>query len=280
MSPVVPASAPAGPGDEGTGEVVARIARELAEAQATRTPVSPPAQRHPGLSPEDAYAVAAVNVSRRRSAGARLLGHKIGLTSPAMQQMLGVDEPDYGALLDDMLVPDGGTVRADRLCQPRVEPEVAFRLATALAGPGVTAADVLAATEAVAPALEVIDSRVADWQITWWDTVADNASSAAFVVGPWTPTGAAGDLAALDVALAVDGEVVQQGSSSAVLGSPATAVAWLAEALAGHGAALEPGAVVLSGSCTRAVDVRPGTRVTATVGGLGEVAVRFSREEV
>ncbi|MGY1608378.1 2-keto-4-pentenoate hydratase [Geodermatophilus sp. SYSU D00700] len=256
-----------------------RIADELATAAATRTPVPPPSTVHPGLAPEDAYAVAAVGIGRRRAAGARLLGHKIGLTSAAMQRMLGVDEPDYGALLDDMLVPDGGSAAPARWCQPRIEPEVAFRLGARLAGPGLGVDDVLAATEAVAPALEIIDSRVADWRITWWDTVADNASSAAFVVGPWTPTTAAGDLAALDVALAVDGEVVEHGSSAAVLGHPATAVAWLAEALAGHGAALEAGAVVLSGSCTRAVDVRPGTRVTATVGGLGEVAVDFSRED-
>ncbi|HYO35689.1 MAG TPA: fumarylacetoacetate hydrolase family protein [Geodermatophilus sp.] len=255
-----------------------RIAGELAAAAATRTPVQPPATTYPGLSPEDAYAVAAVGIDRRRAAGARPVGHKIGLTSAAMQQMLGVDQPDYGALLDDMAVADGGSTSAARWCQPRIEPEVAFRLRTRLSGPGLGIEEVLAATEAVAPALEIIDSRVADWAISWWDTVADNASSAAFVVGPWTPVGDAGDLAALDVTLAVDGEVVQEGSTAAVLGHPATAVAWLAEALAGHGAALEPGAVVLSGSCTRAVDVRPGTRVTATVGGLGRAAVDFDRE--
>jgi 2-oxo-3-hexenedioate decarboxylase/2-keto-4-pentenoate hydratase len=195
-----------------------------------------------------------------------------------MQQMVGVDEPDYGALLADMLVPDGGRICAARLCRPRIEPEVAFRLGARLAGPGVSAADVLAATEAVAPALEIIDSRVADWRITWWDTVADNASSAAFVVGPWTPLADAGELGDREVQLSLDGEVVQQGSTAAVLGHPAAAVAWLADALAGQGAALEAGAVVLSGSCTRAVDVGDGMRVTATVRGLGEVTVEFRED--
>lgn len=259
-------------------DLVDRIARELAQAEATRTPVPPPSERYPGLPPEDAYAVARVNVDRRRGAGARLLGHKVGLTSPAMQQMLGVGEPDYGALLDDMLVPDGGSTSAARLCRPRVEPEVAFRLGARLAGPGVTADDVLAATEAVAPALEIIDSRVADWRITWWDTVADNASSAAFAVGRWTSLSDAGELGDREVVMNLDGDVVQRGSTAAVLGHPALAVAWLADALADHGAALEAGAVVLSGSCTRAVDVRDGVRVTATVAGLGAVAVHFRED--
>lgn len=254
---------------------IARIAAELQEAERDRRPVDPPAGRYPHLRPDDAYAIARVNIDRRLAAGARIVGHKIGLTSPAMQEMLGVHEPDYGHLLDDMVVPDGGTVSVARFCEPRVEPEIAFRLSAELRGPGVEAADVLAATDAVAPALEIIDSRVADWRITWWDTVADNASSGAFVVGPWRPLGEAGDLESLDVELYLDDVVVETGSSSAVLGHPAVAVAWLANALAGHGSGLEAGSIVLSGSCTRAVDVRAGSRVRGVVTGLGSVSATF-----
>lgn len=204
----------------------------------------------------------------------------VGLTSLAMQQMLGVDSPDYGHLFADMAVANGDSIPAGRFVAPRAEPEVAFVLKRPLSGPGLSVDDVLAATDYVVPALELIDSRIESWQIGLVDTIADNASSAGFVLGePRTPAdahGLADVLGDAAVALVVDGESVEKGSTQAVLGHPALAVAWLAETLSSHGVSLEPGHVVLPGSCTRAVDVRAGSVVRAEFVGLGEVEVSFT----
>jgi len=250
--------------------------RLLREAERNVAPIDPLTELMPGLEVADAYAVQRDNIARRLAAGATVVGHKVGLTAAAMRQLLGVDEPDFGHLLDDMVHRDGGTVPAARYCAPRIEPEICFRLAAPLRGPGVTVEDVLAATDAVAPALEIVDSRIRDWKITLADTVADNASSAGLVRGAWTPLAEAPDLATVVADLVVDGEPVASGSGREVLGHPAAAVAWLANTLAGFGTALEPGHLVLPGTMTGAPFVSPGQRIEARFSGLGPVSVTFT----
>ncbi|MGW9350753.1 2-keto-4-pentenoate hydratase [Nocardiopsis flavescens] len=252
------------------------IAETLREAEALVRPVEPPSRTRPGLDTAGAYGVQMHNIARRVAGGARPVGYKVGLTSDVVQELIGVDEPDFGHLLDDMLVEEGGATEAARYCAPRVEPEICFRLGRSLRGPGVTAQDALAATDAVAPALEIADSRVRDWEITLVDTVADNASGAALVHGPWTPLAQVPDLAALAVDLRIDGESVARGEGRAVLGHPAEALAWLANALAEFDTALEPGQVVLTGSMTTAPFVAAGNSVEARFDTLGPVSVSFT----
>jgi 2-keto-4-pentenoate hydratase len=210
----------------------------------------------------------------RLAAGATLVGRKIGATSQAIQQQLGVTTPDYGHLFDDMVIPDGGAVPLGELVAPMVEPEIAFRLGADLRGPGLTAEDVLAATRAVCPALEIIDSRIAGWKITFADTVADNGSSARCVFGPEQDLLPGTDLAAESVRLTQDGSELAVGPATAVLGHPATSVAWLANALADFDAGLRAGDLVLSGSLTRAMPMQPGCAYTATFIRLGSVSCR------
>ncbi|HLI15851.1 MAG TPA: 2-keto-4-pentenoate hydratase [Acidimicrobiales bacterium] len=253
----------------------ARAAEDLAVAERDRRPVPPLTETYGAFGVEDAYAVQQLNIEARRAAGGRVVGHKVGLTAKAMQEMLGVFEPDFGVLLDDMALDDAASVSAQRFLQPRVEPEVAFVLAAPLKGPGVTVGDVRAATRFVVPALELIDSRIENWRITLSDTIADNASSAAFVLGRTRTELGELDLTALDVELYKNGELVAKGSTSAVLGDPAQAVAWLANKLGELGAVLGAGEVVMPGSCTSAVAVAAGDRIVARFGSLGEVAVAF-----
>jgi 2-keto-4-pentenoate hydratase len=253
-----------------------RWAARLTQAAADRHPIAPLTEAIPDLAIEDAYAIAQRIVERRVHAGARVVGRKIGLTSPAVQQQLGVSEPDFGALLDVMELPDGGTVDAGRFIAPRVELELAFELGDRLAGPGVTVADVRRATSAIQPAFELVDSRIVDWRIRLSDTVADSASSAAFVLGGERRAPDELDTSALAVSLRRCGEVVETGVSSAVLGDPCAAVAWLANALTRLGTTLEPGNVVLSGACTRMVDAHPGDVFTGDFGPLGEIGLAFT----
>jgi 2-oxo-3-hexenedioate decarboxylase/2-keto-4-pentenoate hydratase len=247
----------------------------LFTADAGRAPIAPLTERFPVMDLADAYAVQQVNLDRRLRAGRILVGHKIGLTSEPMQTLLGVDEPDFGYILDDMVVPDGAPVPRDRFCTPRVEPEVAFLLRDPLRGPGVTPHDVHAATEAVAVALEIVDSRIADWKLTLRDTVADNASSGAVVLGPWVPLDGL-DLPSARASLQLNGTEIDSGLGSAVLGDPAAAVAWLANALAPFGADILPGQFIMSGSFTTAAFVHPGDSASATISGLGTVSLTFT----
>lgn len=248
-------------------------AEALREARARRRPIPPLTDAAPGLLVEDAYAIAASNVARRLAHGAHVVGHKIGLTSPAVQAQLGVDEPDYGALLDEMELADGATIERGDFIVPRVELELAFHLADRLAGPGVTAEDVRGATACVQPAIELVDSRIADWRIRLADTVADAASSAAFVLGGRRVPIADFDPAAVEVALYNGDELLERGRSDAVLGDPCAAVAWLANTLGPFGDALEPGHVVLSGACTRMVAAQAGDRFRGDFGALGTVSL-------
>lgn len=248
----------------------------LARAEADREPVAPLVDTWPEMDVVDAYEVQLLNIRRRVRAGATVLGHKVGLSSLAMQQMMGVDEPDYGHLLSDMEVSSDTPVEAGRYCYPRVEVEVGFVLGATLPGEGCTEEDVLDATEAVAPAIELIDSRIRDWRIGLVDTIADNASSAGFVLGPERVKPRDIDLLGIDAVLRRGDELVAEGRSDAVLGNPVTAVAWLARKVASFGVRLEAGHVVLPGSCTRAIDARPGDDFVAEFAGLGTVTLSFT----
>jgi len=258
-----------------TGIDVGEAADLLHAAHVGRAPIEPLTERYPGLDVAAAYAIQQVNLSRRLRDGRTLVGHKIGLTSKPMQDLLGVDEPDFGYVLDDMVLPNGGTVAAARFCAPRVEPEVAFLLREPLRGPGVTVDDVRAATEAVAPALEIVDSRIADWRLTLPDTVADNASSGAVVLGDWVPYPDGIELPTARAWLTLNGDDIDSGLGSAVMGDPAVAVAWLANAVAGFGTEILAGQFVMSGSFTTAAFVHRGDRASATISGLGAVSVSF-----
>ncbi|HEY1440843.1 MAG TPA: fumarylacetoacetate hydrolase family protein, partial [Mycobacterium sp.] len=207
-------------------------AQLLYDAQDSGVPIQPLTQTYPDLDVSQAYSVQRLNLIRRIDQGGVLRGHKIGLTSAPMQELLGVDEPDFGYILDTMVLPNGAEVPVTAFCAPRVEPEVAFLLRAPLRGPGLTVDDVMAATEAVAPALEIVDSRIADWRITLADTIADNASSGAVVLGEWVPIVQAPPLAETTATLVVNDTVVGTGEGTAVMGDPAAAVAWLANALA------------------------------------------------
>jgi len=230
---------------------------------------------HSDIDVVDAYEIQLINIRQRVAEGARVVGHKVGLSSEAMQKMMGVDEPDYGHLLADMEVYEATPVPAGRFLYPRVEVEVGFILADDLPGAGCTEDDVLAATAAFAPSIELIDTRIKDWKIALCDTIADNASSAGFVLGIQRVSPKDIDIKGIDAVLTRNGEVVAEGRSDAVLGNPVTAVAWLARKVDSFGVRLKAGDIVLPGSCTRAIDARPGDEFVADFTGLGSVRLSF-----
>jgi 2-keto-4-pentenoate hydratase len=252
------------------------LADELERAERERVAIDPLIARHPDIDVVDAYEIQLINIRRRLDAGARVVGHKVGLSSKAMQQMMGVDEPDYGHLLAEMEVYEDVPVEAGRYLFPRVEVEVGFVLGADLPGAECTEADVLAATVAFAPAIELIDSRIKDWNIGLADTISDNASSAGFVLGAERVAPEDIDIKAIDAVLTRNGEVVAEGRSDAVLGDPVIAVAWLARKVASFGVRLKAGDIVLPGSCTRAIDARPGDAFHAEFAGLGSVRLQFT----
>jgi 2-keto-4-pentenoate hydratase len=253
----------------------AELAADLAEAERTRVPMSPLTAAYPGIDVVDAYEIQLINIRQRIAEGAVVIGHKVGLSSEAMQQMMGVDEPDYGHLLADMEVFEDVPVNTARYLFPRVEVEVGFILAEDLPGAGCTEDDVLAATAAYAPSIELIDTRISDWKIALCDTIADNASSAGYVLGRERVSPKDIDITGIDAVLTRNGEVVAEGRSDAVLGNPVTAVAWLARKVDSFGVRLRAGDIVLPGSCTRAIDVRPGDVFVADFTGLGSVRLSF-----
>lgn len=250
-------------------------ARLLVDAAATRQPCAPLRELLADGSIDDGYAVAQRVVELSRS-GVRRVGRKIGLTSPAVQQQMGVDTPDFGVLLADMAFGDSEPIPMDRLLQPRVEAEVAFVLGRDLPNRPVVTHDVLAATDFVVASIEVVDSRIQDWNISIFDTVADNASSGLFVIGgsPRRLTDV-DDLRSIEMEMTCDGEVLSAGNGAACLGHPVNAVVWLANAVAQRGAPLCAGEVILSGSLGALVPVEPGKTYEATFSALGSVRARF-----
>jgi 2-keto-4-pentenoate hydratase len=253
----------------------AAAALALRTAETTKIAIAPLIQTCPHIDVEDSYLIQLENINLRVAAGATVVGHKVGLTSQAMQQMMGVDEPDYGHLLSDMALTEDQSVDAGRWLLPRVEPEVGFILGADLPGEDCTDEDVLNATEAVTAALELIDSRIADWRIALPDTIADNASSAGFVLGATRVRPTDVDMLTIPVTLYRNDEEVGVGRSDAVLGNPVSTVAWLARKVASFGVQLRAGHIILPGSCTRAVDVRPGDVFRGDFGPLGSVQLSF-----
>ena len=251
-------------------------ADRLWEAQRSGHPCAPVRDLLGETDQDAAYAVQSLNVARHVEAGREVVGRKIGLTSAAVQSQFGVFSPDYGVLLDDMVFADREPIDLSRFLQPRVEAEVAFVLGDDLDSTHTSVADVIRATDFVLPALEVVDSRIAGWDIKITDTVADNASSGAVVLGT-TPRSLNGlDLTELGMSLEHAGAVVSSGSGAACLGSPVVAVAWLAREVARHGRFLRAGEVVLSGALGPMVPVpRPGS-YGARLEGLGQVRAVFT----
>ena len=263
-------------------EVVADLAARLHEAERTRTPMRQLSLQHPEMTVDDAYAVQRAWVDRKLAEGRTLIGHKVGLTSTVMQQSLGIDEPDHGALLDDMRFDDGADVPFDRFIRPRVEIELAFVLDRDLPVEGCTADDALAATAYVTPAIEILDARVqmtdpeTGHTRTIVDTISDNAADAGIVLGDIQVKPDEVDLRWVPGLLVQNGTIVESGVSAAVLDHPANAVAWLASRLGAHGVTLGAGQVVLAGSFIRAVPVSKGDVVRADYGSLGSIGCTFA----
>lgn len=252
------------------------LADELYRAERDRRPVDPLTDRHPTLSLADAYRIQQVNIERRLARGERIVGHKIGLTARAMQIKFGVDEPDYGHLLDTMCHDQGRVLDMSELIDPQIEVEPAFVLGADLTGPGITVQDVLDATEYISVCFEIIDSRIIDWRILLQDTVADNGSSARVVLGEerHSPRGLA--LENMETVLEIDGRVVETGNTGAILDHPANGVAWLANAIAQFGVGLQSGQVVLPGTCTRSFRINGRRKAIGRIAGLGEVGLTLT----
>ena len=246
----------------------------LMEAHQTKKQAAQLSTTYPGITIEDAYAISTIVHKRMIAAGRKLIGHKVGLTSKAMQRSSNIDEPDFGYLHDDMIVPDGAKLQHSNFCRPRIEVELAFVLGKRLMGPGVGLTDVLAATEYVVPALEIVDARVQDPRKIF-DTVADNGAAAGIVMGgrPVRPMDV--DLRWVGGIMYKNSEIEETGVAAGVLGHPAMGVAWLANKVGSMGTPLEPGHLVLVGSFTRAVFAREGDTLHADFGALGAIAVQF-----
>lgn len=252
------------------------FAAQLLEATTSLDPVTPLRDRLDGMTLADAYYVQTVQLDHHIAAGRVMAGRKVGLTSLAMQKQLGVDSPDFGFFFQDMVYGDGANIPASAFIQPKVEPEFGFVLKEKLQGPGVTIEQAAAAIEAVYPAIEIIDSRITDWDIKLVDTVADNASCGAIVVGS-TPLDV-DPSALLDVscALVIDGDTTGSGTGAAVMGNPVAPLAWLANVLGEQGVALEAGQLILPGSFTKAEPVTAGSTAIADFGPLGSLTIHFT----
>jgi 2-oxo-hept-3-ene-1,7-dioate hydratase len=259
----------------------AALARELDDSERTRVQIEQFSKRNPAMTIDDSYAIQRAWMTLKRERGEQVLGHKIGLTSRAMQIASQITEPDFGLLLQPMLIRDGAEVEAARFIVPRFEVEFAFILAKPLQGPGVTLANVMAATERVVPALELIDARIEQFDRVSkaprkvLDTIADNAANAGIVIGgkPMKPD--AVDWRWAGALLYKNGVIEESGLGAAVLDHPANGVAWLADKLAAHGERLEAGETVLGGSFTRPVACAAGDSFRADYGPLGSISVRF-----
>jgi 2-oxopent-4-enoate/cis-2-oxohex-4-enoate hydratase len=254
---------------------ITQLGDELYAALKACQTLEPLTNRHPGITIDDAYAIQQRMMKRRLDAGERVIGKKIGVTSQAVMAMLGVNQPDFGWLTDGMVYNEGQAIPASTLIQPKAEGEIAFVLKKTLKGPGVTAADVLAATDGVMACFEIVDSRIQDWKIRIADTVADNASCGVFVLGDRLVNVRDVDLVTCGMVLEKNGDIAATGAGAASMNHPANAVAWLANTLGQRGIALEAGEVVLSGSLGIMVPVQAGDNLRVTIGGIGSCSVRF-----
>ena len=248
---------------------------QLHQALRSSTPLEPLTSRHPELTIEDAYRIQERLIARRLADGERVVGKKIGVTSKAVMNMLGVHQPDFGILTDAMLVHQGAAIDMGTLIQPKAEGEIAFVLKRDLMGPGVGVAEVIAATECVMPCFEIVDSRIRDWKIKIQDTVADNASCGVLTLGGVRKSPRHLDLALAGMVLDINGEIISTSTGAAVQGSPVNAVVWLANTLGRLGIGLKAGEIILSGSQSPLIPVKAGDNLNCSVGGLGSTSVRF-----
>ncbi|MFZ9904858.1 MAG: fumarylacetoacetate hydrolase family protein [Steroidobacteraceae bacterium] len=256
--------------------VCERLAAQLHAAWCSRVTVPPLREQHPWLEIDDAYAISLGFLESRLASGERVIGKKIGVTSKAVQDMLGVHQPDFGFLTDRMQVANGGTIDiATQMIQPKAEAEIALILSSSLRGPGITELDVLNATESIAPCFEIVDSRIDRWNIRIVDTVADNASCGLFVLGDERVSPIGLDLASMEVRVTKNGQPLSRGFGSAVQGSPLAAVAWLANTLGVYGVTLDPGDIILSGSLVPLETASPGDVFHMDLDHVGSASIRF-----
>jgi 2-keto-4-pentenoate hydratase len=251
------------------------LAGVLLDAYATGTPVPPLTETYDQLTLDEAYSIQQIQIRSRIARGASISGYKVGLTSEPMRQQFGVSDPDFGHLLSDMEYAADTPVLASTFLQPRAEPEIALVLGRPLRGSRLSVSDIVAATDYAVPAIEIVDSRIANWKISLLDTVADNASSGGFVLGQTAVPLDRLDLSLTGCVFRRNGRIVATGAGAAVLGSPLHAATWLANELTDRGAELEAGHVILSGSITAAVPVTAGDAVTASFDHLGTVTALF-----
>lgn len=260
---------------------IACAAGALFQAEQTGRQIGLLTLQHPGMDMADAYAIQADLVARKQTAGGSIIGWKIGLTSKAMRDALKIDIPDSGVLFDDMVFETGTAVPGGRFIEPRIEAEIAFVAKAPLRGPGVTRGDVIAATDYVAPALEILDTRIrrADPETgalrRIFDTIADNAANAGIVLGDARHKPGAVDMRWAGAIVSRDGEVEETGLGAGVLNDPAKGVVWLANRLADYGQGIEAGQVVLSGSFIRPIEAPPGCRISADFGAFGHIECMF-----
>ena len=256
-------------------DVVQGAYEHLLLAEQTKQSVPPLTDLYPNLTVHESYQVQLKAIDQKVKDGQKIVGKKIGLTSFAMQELLGVDQPDYGHLLDSMSIQNKDTIEVNSLFEPKVEGEIAFVLKKDLKGPDVTAEEVLAATEYIIPSLEIVDSRILNWKIKLEDTVADNASCGLYVLGKERFDLNGLDLTKIEMNLYKNGELINKGKGSDVLGHPATCVAWLANKLSEYNVTLKAGEVILSGALSAAVAAQKGDVFTAEFTELGKVEVSF-----
>lgn len=257
-------------------EQIIQCGDELYDALIQRNTLRPLTERFDNITIEDAYHISLRMLDRRLEAGETVIGKKIGVTSKAVQSMLNVHQPDFGYLTDKMAYSQGQEMPiSEHLIQPKAEGEIAFILKKDLMGPGVTNADVLAATDCVIPCFEVVDSRIENWQIKIQDTVADNASCGLFILGDKAVDPRKVDLMTCGMVVEKNGSVISTGAGAAALGSPVNSVAWLANTLGEFGIPLKAGEVILSGSLVPLEPVQPGDFMSVSIGGMGSATVRF-----
>ena len=254
---------------------VQAAAQALREARATRKAIPRVSETHGIQSLDDAYAIASLNVAHRQSAGARIVGKKVGLTSIAVQRQLGVDQPDFGILFDDMEFLTASEIPASTLLQPKVEAEVAFVVGSDLAKEPPSWGEFLRAIAYALPAIEIVDSAIADWKITLIDTVADNASAALYVLGDQPVDVGSLQLAQVEMTMDCGGKTVSEGRGEFCLGHPLRAAWWLARTMASRGAPMRAGEVIMSGALGPMVPVHAGQEVTARLSSLGTVSCRM-----
>jgi 2-keto-4-pentenoate hydratase len=259
--------------------MVEQLAQKLLEAERKKQPITPLTETNPDITPADAYAIQLAQIDVKKAAGAYVKGLKIGLTSKAMQDMLGVYTPDYGFVLNTMLFDEKAPLDPTQFIQPKVEFEIAFVFNKELKGPNVTMEDVINATDYVVPAVEVIDSRITDWNIKFEDTVADNGSSAGAILGEkYTLLSEIDDITSIPMTITKNGEFLDEATSASVLGNPLNAVVWLANAVSEYGITIEPGMFVLSGALSKAVLFEAGDTFEAEFDVLGKVSVSIAKE--